>query len=354
MSMPLRTLIVGAGRAGRGLHLAGITRARAVCPDGVFAREQPLAIDPSRRARDVALDEYDVDVRESLAAVDHAHAACTVAHVCTPPLQRVAIVRALAELGYRNLLVEKPLATSHAELEQIEDLVAAFHLRLGVVSPWLSSALTARLQEHLRAGDIGRVRRMTVYQHKPRFSRTLEGVHHPTAFDVEVPHSVALALLLCGDDATVVCAACRHMEIDGVVVPFLGAARLRLRHAGGVLVDIQSDLMAPLRRRTVRVEGETGALTGYYSICGDDHYAQLARADRRSTRRSREIFHDEPFPRLLAQWYRGVAGAGPMPVSDLAFNRRVVELLCEAKRRAGVLDDGPAAGDPRPEEVASR
>jgi predicted dehydrogenase len=354
MSMPLRTLIIGAGRAGRGLHLAGITRARALCPDGVFARQRPVAIDPSPRARGAALDEYDVDVRASLDAADHGHAASTVAHVCTPPLERVAIIRALAKLGYRDLLVEKPLATTRAELEQVESLAAAFGLRIGVVSPWLSSTLTMRLQEHMRAGDVGRVRRITVYQHKPRFSRTLEGVHHPTAFDVEVPHSVALALVLCGLDAVVVDAACRHMEIDGVVVPFLGAARLRLRHGAGVVVDIHSDLTAPVRRRTVRVEGETGALTGYYSICGDDHYAQLARAGRGTTRRSREIFRDEPFPRMLAQWYRGVAGIAPMPVSDLAFNRRVVELLCEAKRRAGVVDDAPAAGEPRPEEVASR
>lgn len=353
MSVPLRTLVVGAGRAGRGLHLTSLARARALCPDGVIADAPPLVIDPSSSARELAAEEFGAEIRERLEHGD-ADPSATVAHVCTPPLARVPVIRALGQLGYRDVLVEKPLATSLRDLDEIGDLVARYDLRLGVVSPWLSSSLTARLVEHMRAGDLGRVRRVTIFQHKPRFSRTLDGVHHPTAFDIEIPHSVALALVLCGPDAVVCDAACRHMEIDGVVMPFLGGARVRLRHAGGVVVDIQSDLTAPVRRRSVRVEGEAGALTGHYSICGDDHYVQLTRAGRGSVRRSREIFLDEPFPRMLAEWYRGMAGAGPMPVSDLAFNRHVVELLCEAKLRAGVHDAAPAADATRPEEVASR
>ncbi|HEV7806219.1 MAG TPA: Gfo/Idh/MocA family oxidoreductase [Solirubrobacteraceae bacterium] len=332
----LRTLIVGAGRSGRGLHLRGLERARATCSEPLFAEQRPLAVDPSPLARELASEQYGADVREALHTVDHLDPDLTVVHVCTPPVGRAAVLSTLGERGYRKVLVEKPLATSLHELQEIEKLAAAWDLRLGVVSPWLASSLTYRLQELLGDGVVGQVRRLAMYQHKPRFTRTLDGVLHPTAFDVEVPHAVSLALVLCGSKAIVTDAACHDMVIDAIVVPHLGCARLHLEHATGVVTDIHSDLTAPIRRRTVRVEGDEGALTAYYSIDSDDHYVQLARASH-AVRHAREVFYDEPFPRMLIEWYRGFAGTAPMPVSDFAFNRRVVEILSAAKLLAGIV-----------------
>lgn len=338
----LDTLIVGAGRAGRGLHLAAVLRARELCAgEPVFALRPPVAVDPivarhSARSTADILDVVD-DVR------DVANPADTVVHICVPPLSHAAALRAVAEAGFRKVLVEKPLVTWLPEMETVDRLVSSYDLDIGVVSPWLSSSLTLKLRDIIRGELLGNLCALRIEQDKPRFSRTRTRGNHPTAFEVEIPHSLSLALLLGGREAEVTHATCEDMRIGASVMPALGGASLTVQHRSGVLTEIRSDLTSPIRQRKLTARFDEGTVVGHYSVGSDDHYAQLELTRSGCSPQPREVFVDEPFPRLVTQWYRYYAGIGARPTSDLEFNRDVVKLLCAAKQRCGLGHAVPEA-----------
>jgi predicted dehydrogenase len=337
----LRTLIVGFGRAGRELHLPALRAAReATSGDSPFEPAPSLVVDPG------AAGDGDGVVRpgsllDACRALDPER---TVVHLCTPPTVRSGLLGELARNGFRKLIVEKPLAADRAELEAVAGLAARHALDVIVVGHWLASELVARLRARLDHGELGALRHLEFRQHKPRFDRTLRGDDHPTAFDVEVPHSLGLALHLAGP-ARLVDAGCGDMVVGGRTVPWMGRASLVLRH-DAASSRIVSDLTAPLRERRAVLRLERGTLVACFPVSSSDNHAQLASYDRDGVLSGREVFADDSMARLFVDAYRWFAGAGERPASDLDLNRLVVGLLCEAKERCGAAADGqPTASD---------
>ncbi|MFL1378480.1 Gfo/Idh/MocA family oxidoreductase [Nocardiopsis protaetiae] len=333
----LHTLIVGLGRSGRGLHAPSLAKARAAAR-GLFAPGPVLGHDPHRAGA------------EGVTAVDSLEEAArrrpprsTVVHLCTPPHLRAEPLERLARLGYRMVVVEKPLALDLAELAAIARLRRRWGLRLTVATPWTASTLSARLLAAHRSAAFGRLRTLTVLQHKPRFTRTLESAGHPTAFDVEVPHALAVAVALAGD-AEVAAAELDDMAVDGLVLPGLGAARLDLVHHTGVLTRIESDLTAPLRERRIVLEFDGAVLTGHYPCSEADHTAQLTVAAR-GRGPTRSVFTDDA---LTAFWRRCYARyARPChDLGDLPVHVEAVRLLAEAKGLCAGRARVPEAGHP--------
>lgn len=336
---PLATVIVGFGKAGRSLHLPSVLHARRLCRDeGLFSTSRPVAVDPRLEVKPRMRDDRSVLLVRSLDAAPDLDPGSTVAHVCTPPLARIAALRALADRGIRHVVCEKPIAASLDELRGILDLVRERGLDIAVVSPWLSSSLTARLADLIGSGALGALRSIRVVQTKPRFSRTRDNVDHPSAFEVEIPHSMGLLLHLAGD-AEVEHAAATDMELEGERYLHLGGAHVRLRHASGVVSEIACDLTAPVRERSLSLEFERGVVRGWYSV-GADAHAQIEVHRDGAPPASRDVLVDEHLTSMVIAWYQHFAGAGPRPVSDLAFNVRVMDAIAAAKRRAGIEEPG--------------
>lgn len=322
----LRTLIVGLGRSGRGLHIPVLSRARAT---GAFTRlfdGRPI----------VAFDAWgtqtelpDAVLVPSLAqAGDMADPDRTVVHLCSPPATRVEVLEQLARLGFRKVVVEKPLAVDEQDLAEIARLRRRWNLDLVVVAPWLASALTHRILQTLRGGELGVLRSVSVVQRKPRFTRSLAGCGHPTAFDIEMPHSVGVALAIAGN-ATVCHAGWTDMRFDDVVVPRLGSAWLSLDHDSGVCTEILSDLTSPTRERRITLELERGTLIGHYPNSEADHTAQLSTTA--GGHQTRSVFHDDALTTFILRTYEHFAGPRA-DSADLTLNTEVVRLLSDAKR----------------------
>jgi predicted dehydrogenase len=250
-----------------------------------------------------------------------------VVHLCTPPADRVAPLRALTAAGFDKVLVEKPLATSHQDLDQVVALRS--RLDIVVVAQWLTSELTRRLESLVRLGTLGALTDIRFTQRKSRFRRSCTTSGHPTAFDVELPHSLGVALLLAGD-AEVDAARCRDLTTEGWTLPHLGGAQVELRHHGGVRTEIVSDLGAPVRERSVVLYFERGTVSGHYPADASDPYARLTVRTEDDSRTS--VFPDDALATFLLAAYRRFAGANLPSHTDL--NIRVVRLLCDAKRRA--------------------
>ncbi|MEU6129022.1 Gfo/Idh/MocA family oxidoreductase [Saccharopolyspora sp. NPDC047091] len=335
----LHSLVVGLGRAGAGLHLRVLAQARRLDRD-LFHPGAIVACDPAPAARRVPPG---VTAAESVrAAAELVPPGRTVVHLCTPPTERTALLRELAELGFRRIIVEKPVAPDLAALAEVERLRAAHGLRLAVVAHWLDAELTRRLDDLVRHRPLGPLREISFRQHKPRFTHSTATGGHPTAFDVEVPHSLGVALRLAGP-ADLVDADCTDMRCGEVLIPGMGGARLALRHAGGVRTSIESDLTTPVRERSVELSFERGRAVGHYPLSDQDHHAQLTvhgadvqRADEQQADEQRSVFPDDALTEFTLRTYRRFKAIGPETESaatgHFAIHRDVVRLLWAAKQ----------------------
>ncbi|MGW0362734.1 Gfo/Idh/MocA family oxidoreductase [Streptomyces sp. NPDC002990] len=320
-------LIVGLGRSGAGLHLRALRTARDRSPD--VWRGPVIAVDPRPGERAPVPDGVTV-----MPSLERARALLppggAVVHVCTPPASRLAVLAELCAAGYRDLIVEKPLAADAGELAVVEELRARHDLRLAVVAHWPASALAGRLRGLVVSGGMGRLLRIDVTQHKPRFTRSLRADDgHPTAFDVEVPHSLGLVLALAGPAETTD-AVLTDLRIGETVRPGLGSAVLELRHANGVRTRVVSDLTAPVRERKAVLTFEHGTAVGHFAPSDADDHAQLVVGGRR------EVFRDDALHAFLHRTYTRfdtVPAEDPSWAADFALHAGVVRLLDAAKRR---------------------
>ncbi len=320
----MRTLVVGLGRAGAELHLPVLARARASARR-LFGDESVVACDPRRVLGDRPGLVTATSIAEATAQLDPAE---TVAHVCTPPTVRTEVIGELADRGFRNLIVEKPLAADTDDLARIIRLRRKHGLRIAVVEPWLTSTLTVRLTELVRGGTLGDARSIAIVQNKPRFRRSLTCPSHPTAFDVELPHGVGLALRLAGN-ARVTHAAGFDLVVGDVVVPRMGGARIGLRHNSGVRTEISSDLTSPVRERRITAKFDLGTVTGHFAVSSDDNHSQLTVT--RNGHREHEVLRDDSLTEWMICAYQLFRGVGDQHARGFAFATDVVQLLSVAK-----------------------
>ncbi|MFC7342946.1 Gfo/Idh/MocA family oxidoreductase [Saccharopolyspora griseoalba] len=313
----LRPFVIGLGHAGADLHLRVLARARARAGE-LFAPGPVIGCDPDpSRHRPEITSCTSIDA--ATATLDPRRA---VAHLCTPPEGRAALLAELAERGFRSIVVEKPLATGLDELAEVDELRARHGLNLVVVSHWLDSRLTDRLAERVGRGI---PRSISFDQDKPRFTRSAASADHPTAFDVEIPHSLAVVLRLAGP-ARVVGAECSDMHLPGTALAGMGGARLSLEHDCGARSEIRSDLTAPHRRRRIEIGLDGGSVVGHYPVGADDDHAQLETAG------SREVFSDDALTRFVLRAYRHFHRPNAEH-GTFELHREIVRLLATAKER---------------------
>lgn len=334
----LHSLIVGFGRSGRGLHLPTLLRLRARTGSAAcFAGAPIVAVDPAHDpgAAPVAGRVVVVPGVESLP--DWLDPGRTVAHLCTPPGARLDVLRHLARTGVRRFLIDKPLATGEDELAAISAVRRRWDLDIAVVAQWDAGELTRRLAAAIAGGRYGPLRAITVAQHKPRFGRTLRGDAHPTAFDVEIPHALAVVLRLAGP-ARLRDAGLTDLRIGTDLVPRMGGAWLALDH-DGVRSEITSDLMSPTRERRITLDFAHATVVGHYPASDADDTAQLRVVTAGGT--DLTAFHDDSLGAFVQREYsRFTSGA---PGTDCYEpHAEVVRLLCAAKQACARLDEAQA------------
>lgn len=319
------TLILGMGRAGAKLHLPVLSRVRLAHPE-LFAPGPIMAYDPFRPHYHAA----DVVVVHSMEeAATWAPPAQTVVHLCTPPHIRSGMIEQLARSGYRRIIVEKPLALGLVGLASIARVRRRYGLDITVATHWLHSGLTRRLLRCRDEGGFGRLRHIHVVQNKPRFTRSASVPGHPTAFDVEVPHALAVVLTLAGD-ATVTGASLSDMVTDRLRLPRLGRARLRLDHRSGVHSKIESNLTAPIRERRITLRFDHATLVGHYPCSDADNTAQLRITMHNRKQHSWSVFPDDALFSFLYGTYSRYARTDTV-TNTLAVHVDTVRLLTVAK-----------------------
>ncbi|QYR23482.1 Gfo/Idh/MocA family oxidoreductase [Paenibacillus sp. sptzw28] len=331
----LQSLIIGFGRAGRGLHYPCLQKAQKSESYSDLFHPYIGVVDP--RIAETNIEQPNLQVFSQLDQVAGFDPSSTVVHICTPPELHSETLHQAAALGYRMIVMEKPLTTSLRELQTIHELQNLYQFELLVVANWLSSVLTTALSGLLQTGDYGPLRFLEAEQNKPRLSRTLANPSHGNAFDVEIPHLVALALALGGTDSEIIDAEIADMCIGNRVIPRMGYASMTLMHAGGLTSQLSSNLSSPIRKRCIRLHFDRHFVTGYYPSGSDDSYSwlQIHSVDGRLL--DERIIEDDPLTAVFTDFYSFFDGRAKKPVSDLDFNDRVVSTIYEAKEKCGLL-----------------
>jgi predicted dehydrogenase len=324
----LRTLVVGLSREGACAHLPVLAALRDTTTEPLFDDHPMVVCDTRAGARPFGDDISVVDGLERAARI--AAPDRTVVHVCTPPGERLPLLTRLAELGFRRLVVDEPLTTDVSELDGIQALRERVGLDIVVAGHWQTASLSQRLGRIVGSSRFGALRSVTVAQHRPRFADPLTNEDLPTAFDVELPHSLAVVLDLAGP-ADLADAEWADLACVGRRVRRLGSARLILRHHDGVHSTLYSNLMSPVfeRRITLRLDG--AIVTGSYPLGEDDNHAQLRVVSDGVDQRA--IFPDDTLRTLLLSAYRYFDGGPAEGFGDFEAQCAAVRLLASAKKR---------------------
>jgi hypothetical protein len=342
------TVIVGLGRAGKGLHLPCIKRARQM----LFGAEGPSSILVFDPHVDIGIEEraalHQATRVDDLAAIPRADRERAVVHVCTPPRVRGDVLETASAMGMRRFVIEKPMASSPAELDGIVALAGERDLDIVVVSSWTASALTDALKRAIEAVPGSELARVFVSQAKSRISRSRVNPNHESALDVELPHMLGLVHALCEPPLHLRRASCWDMRLDGVSIRDMGGVSVLLETPQGCRIELHADHMAPFRERKICIALRDGSrLEGFYPCTSADLYSQLHTYDPRGELLRRDFLEDDTLTRFFIEAYRHFEACGPRPCSDLPFNVSVYSLLNEIRRRCVPSEDLVPLPSPR-------
>jgi predicted dehydrogenase len=311
------SVIVGYGHAGRDLHHRAL---RALYGDGY----EVLVVDPAVREAIPGVLSF----ASLSAAADSVPVEETVFHVATPPDTHLACVEDLVALGARRIILEKPIALTSKESQQL--CLLTDRAEILPVSVWPNSLVTERVQQIISSGEIGEPVALYMEQSKPRFGRTGASDSHRTAFEVELPHQVLLALFLAGPVERILSSPTWAMPLPDRSVPGMGGAVLRLEHVGGIVSTLLSDLTSPTRRRHLRVTGTRGEVQADFPVSRDDAFGQI----RISGRQGRVVIEDAPLTQFIGAAYTYLTEGGSPPPAGLTMHHHTIDLLEQAQGRS--------------------
>ena len=325
----LRPVIVGYGHAGRDLHHRCLLD---LAERGLAPRGEVLVVDPRPPASLPPATCWLPTLQDALDVLSHVEDG--VFHVTTPVGAHVPAVETLLAAGAKRIVMEKPVTRTSAEARRLAAEASAAGASIIPVSVWPSSFVTRRVMDLIIAGRIGTPIGLNMAQNKPRFRRsaadTSHEAGHRSAFEVELPHQVLLALHLGGPADDVIDAASWDMRLPDRSLPGMGGARVRLQHGGGFVSKLSTDLTSPMRQRRLTVTGTAGAIVADYPISGEDDFGQVWI----SGERDRHVLPDGPLSRFLEQAYAYLAGTGPAPNAGMDSHIAAIELLEQAVRLA--------------------
>lgn len=347
----LGAVIVGLGRAGMGLHIPVLEKIRrdggGDSPFGqvvglVDAVEVGTKRALHRLEYDYGYDPSGIRCATSLGDLTGIDPDQTIVHICTPADDHAAGLRAATDAGFRRIIVEKPCASNTADVDEMRRIADRTGASIAVINPYLYSRSVASCKDKIQ--QLGQQPHYLEFEmSKPRVTPTLAGRSKPeSVMDVELPHQIATALYL--TEATryrVLRAEVRHMhyrEVDTEPCQVvrnmgLGIIVLELDQCIAVLV---SYLDALTRTRELKLRFPTTEhIEAFLPVTGDDHTSVVVEYAGHNTDGTSEQTRvaklpDNMLARCLFDMYTRFITDTPQ-LSDLTFNRKVVDVMDKAK-----------------------
>jgi predicted dehydrogenase len=296
---------------------------------------------------DFGYDAGRVSCATSLAGLTGVDPDNTVVHICTPAHDHASTLRAATDAGFRRIIVEKPCAGNVADVDEMRRIADRTGATVGVINPYLYSRSVASCKDKIQ--QVGQQPHYLEFEmSKPRITPTLAGRSRPeSVMDVELPHQIATALHLTeASRYRLLRAEVRHMhyrEVDTEpcqVVRNMGVGILVLELDQCIAVLISS-LDALTRTRVLKLRFPNSEhIEAFLPVTGDDHTSVVMEYSGRNSDGSTEQTRvaklpDDMLERCLYDTYSRFCTDSPQ-LSDLAFNRKVIDLMDKAKTFARI------------------
>jgi len=254
--------------------------------------------------------------------------------IATPTATHFELARAALTRGFHTF-VEKPLARTAAQCEELAELAESRGLTLMVGHVYLFTAAVAKLAEIIAAGELGEIRSISA-------ARNNLG---PVRSDVNAlwdlaPHDLSIILHLLGEKPdSVNCQGLATLNPDVQDI-----CMLTMHFPSGIMATVHSSWLHPTKVRQMTIVGDRGMAqfddmqpldkinvfdSGMdRSMDGDLSPAFRCRAGAATTR---DLIHQEP---LLAECahFVGCVASGKIPRSDARTALDVVQVLAAADR----------------------
>lgn len=246
------------------------------------------------------------------------------------PLAKAAL------LAGKHVLVEKPLATTAADAEELVALAAHRQLVLGVDHTYVYHAAVQRIRELVRAGELGRL----AYIDSSRINLGLFQHDVNVLWDLAV-HDLAIINTLTDErPASVQAIGTAHLNqaIENIGV-------LILRYASGLFVHVNCSWVSPVKLRHMLIGGDRKMIV-YDDLDGNEPVkiydsGVVARTDEERNRllyeyRAGDVYSPripqrEALANLVADFARAVQ-SGSRPISDGRFGADTVRILEAAQQ----------------------
>jgi len=192
-----------------------------------------------------------------------------VVDVCAPNRSHYEIVLSTKMLAKPPfIIVEKPLCLTQREV----DYLLNNYPSLFVAENYLYSKVTAEIRGVIERLDLKPYSLETKFT-KNRVADTLRGRGYsrniqspPHAFEIEMPHQLAVALLLMGDINSVESSVCYPMKTNKGLIAKHGAGRLVVKHVNGSISKHWTSLQDPYTIRMIKVKCKNNmVIIGEYS-----------------------------------------------------------------------------------------
>jgi len=249
--------------------------------------------------------------------------------IATPPVTHHPLVKRALEAG-KHVLVEKPLATSVAQAEELVELAASRGLTLMPGHTFLYSPAVNRVRELIDSGELGEIYFVTS-------SRMNLGIYQPDGVVNDLaPHDLSILLYWIDRPVTMVSASGSTVFQNGVPE----TAFLTLSFDQGPTANVQLSWLAPHKVRQTIVVGskrmvvyDDAATDGAIRIYdrGFDFTEPKDFGEYQLTYRSGDMVAPrldpaEPLGLELADFARAIE-TGARPRSDAALGVEIVKIL---------------------------
>jgi predicted dehydrogenase len=246
------------------------------------------------------------------------------------PLARAAL------LAGKHVLVEKPLAATAADAEELVALATTRNLVLGVDHTYVYHAAVTRIRELVRSGELGKL----AYIDSSRINLGLFQHDVNVLWDLAV-HDLAIINTLTDE---------RPVTVQAIGVAHLNQAIenigiLILRYASGLFVHVNCSWVSPVKLRHMLIGGDRKMIV-YDDLNGNEPVkiydsGVVARTDEERNRllyeyRAGDVYspripQKEALANLVADFARAVQTGG-RPVSDGRFGADTVRILEAAQQ----------------------
>jgi len=256
----------------------------------------------------------------------------SVIDICTPNDAHYPCAKEACALGAKNILIEKPLASTLSDAIKIEKLDA----NIAVAENYIYSHTTKMIKKIIQSNGF-KPRFVSTDFSKDRRQDALNGRgcvkgKHPHLFNIEIPHQLAIVNYLFGEPEKINGAWTKSLPINNKTFRSHGQGGVHLSHKNDIVSYSFSCLngyqQLHKRHRGIRIYCENGArIIGQYPLGGSDtSFNSVIILHNNGDGVKKYELKDDNMLETLSN-ILDCFDKGKTPLTNVAFGKKIVQII---------------------------